>query len=253
MLQTNSIRRRKYAAWLLVIGFCVLRLCATGNAAAKPAERSSQKVIIAYSSISGNMAPLWVTYEKGFFRKYGLDVEIVLVEGGSRAAQALASGQASFAQMAGAGVIQSTLKGADIVMIAGILNTMTYQLIVDQGIQRPEQLKGKALAVSRFGSSSDYAIRFILDKYGLIAQKDVRILEIGTQPDRLAALVKGKVQGVLLEPPQSLEAKKLGFHILVNLKMLGLEYQHTGLATTRALIKSQPDLVRSMLTNSGSH
>jgi NitT/TauT family transport system substrate-binding protein len=98
-------------------------------------------------------------------------------------------------------------------------------------------VKGKALAVSRFGSSSDYAIRFILDKYGLIAQKDVRILEIGTQPDRLAALVKGKVQGVLLEPPQSLEAKKLGFHILVNLKMLGLEYQHTGLATTRALIK----------------
>lgn len=108
-------------------------------------------------------------------------------------------------------------------------------------------MKGKALAVSRFGSSSDYAIRFILDKYGLIAQKDVRILEIGTQPDRLAALAKGKVQGVLLEPPQSLEAKKLGFHVLVNLKMLGLEYQHTGLATTRALIKSQPELVRSVM------
>jgi NitT/TauT family transport system substrate-binding protein len=247
MLQTNSTRRRKYAGWLLAIGFCVLGLWATGNAAAKPGERSSQKVIIAYSSISGNMAPLWVTYEKGFFRKYGLEVEIVLVEGGSRAAQTLASGQASFAQMAGAGVIQSTLKGADIVMIAGILNTMTYQLIVDQGIERPEQLKGKALAVSRFGSASDYAIRFILDKYGLIAQKDVRILEIGTQPDRLAALAKGKVQGVLLEPPQSLEAKKLGFHVLVNLKMLGLEYQHTGLATTRALIKSQPELVRSVM------
>ena len=89
MLQTNSTRRRKYAGWLLAIGFCVLGLWATGNAAAKPGERSSQKVIIAYSSISGNMAPLWVTYEKGFFRKYGLDVEIVLVEGGSRAAQTL--------------------------------------------------------------------------------------------------------------------------------------------------------------------
>src|SRR5262245_806620 len=87
-------------------------------ALANPAEKTAErpKVIIAYSSISGNMAPLWVTYEKGFFNKYGLNVQLVLVEGGSRAAQTLASGDVAFAQMAGAGVIQSNLKGADIVM-----------------------------------------------------------------------------------------------------------------------------------------
>jgi len=250
MLQTAYSQRDQRAAQLLAVivvwalGFCVPALA---SAAEKNAERSPQRIIIAYSSISGNMAPLWVTYEKGFFRKYGLDVQLVLVEGGSTAAQSLASGEVSLAQMAGAGVIQNNLKGADVVMIAGIINTMTYQLIVDRSIQRPDQLKGKALAVSRFGSSSDYAVRFILDKYRLIPQKDVRILEIGTQPDRFAALRDGRVQGVLLEPPKSLEAKKMGFHVLVNLKMLGLEYQHTGLATTRALIKSQPDLIRNVL------
>ena len=250
MVQANDVQRGQRAAWLLaIIVLWALGLCThvpVGAAEKKP-ERDSQRVIIAYSSISGNMAPLWITYERGFFRKYGLNVELVLVEGGSKAAQSLAAGQVSFAQMAGAGVIQTNLKGADVVMIAGILNTMTYQLIVDKDIQRPEQLKSKALAVSRFGSSSDYAIRFILDKYRLIPEKDVRILEIGTQPDRFAALTKGTVQGVLLEPPQSLEAKKLGFHVLANLKMLGLEYQHTGLATTRALIESQPDLIRNVL------
>ena len=181
-------------------------------AVANPAEKTAErpKVIIAYSSISGNMAPLWVTYEKGFFSKYGLNVELVLVEGGSRAAQTLASGDVAFAQMAGAGVIQSNLRGADIVMIAGILNTMNYQFIVDKNVQRPDQLKGKALAVSRYGSSSDFAIRFALDKYGLVPDKDVKILEIGTQPDRFAALESGRVQGVMLEVPQSLHAKKKG-------------------------------------------
>jgi NitT/TauT family transport system substrate-binding protein len=218
------------------------------NPAAQPVERRPlSDVVIAYSSISGNMAPLWVTYEQGFFRKYGLRAEIVLVKGGSRAAESLASGDVALAQMAGAGVIQTSLKGADTVMIAGILNTMNYQFIVDKSIQRPDQLKGKALAVSRYGSSSDFAVRFALDKYGLVPQKDVRILEIGTQPDRFAALAAGRVQGVMLEVPQSLEAKKMGFRVLANLKMLGLEYQHTGLATTRALIKSQPDLLRDVM------
>ena len=219
----------------------------TAYAAEKTAERPLSKIIIAYSSISGNMAPLWVTHEKGFFNKYGLNVQIVLVEGGSRAAQTLASGDAAFAQMAGAGVIQSNLKGTDVVMIAGVLNTMNYQFIVDKNIQRPDQLKGKALAVSRYGSSSDFAVRFALDKYGLVPEKDVKILEIGTQPDRFAALEAGRVQGVMLEVPQSLQAKKMGFRVLANLRMLGLEYQHTGLATTRALIKSQPDLVRNVM------
>ena len=76
---------------------------------------------------------------------------------------------------------------------------------------------------------------------------DVKFLEIGTHRDPFAGLKTGRVQGVMLEVPQSLEAKKMGFRVLANLKMLGLEYQHTGLATTRALIKSQPDLVRNVM------
>ena len=216
------------------------------NGAEKPGQ-PLKKIRIVYSSISGNMAPLWVTYERGFFRKYALDVELVLVEGGSRAAQTLASGDAALAQMAGAAVIQTNLKGADVVMIAGILNTMNYEFIVHKNIERPDQLKGKAVAVSRVGSSSDFATRFALDRYGLVPGKDVSILEIGTQPDRFAALEAGRIQGVMLEIPLTHKAKKMGFRVLANLKMLGLEYQHTGIATTRGLIKSQPELIRNFM------
>jgi NitT/TauT family transport system substrate-binding protein len=246
----QTLNKRYLILWraLFVFISLLLELLSVSSQAAEKPDQLPKKVMrIAYSSISGNMAPLWVTYEGGFFRRYGLDVELVLVEGGSRAAQTLISEDVAFAQMAGAGVIQNNLKGADVVMIAGVLNTMNYEFIVDRNIQRPDQLTGKAVAVSRIGSSSDFATRFALDRYGLVPGKDVSILEIGTQPDRFAALEAGRIQGVMLEVPLTLKAKKMGFRVLANLKMLGLEYQHTGIATTRKLIQSQPDLVRNFI------
>jgi len=217
------------------------------GAGERPLEQSPEKVTIAYSSISGNMAPLWVTYERGFFRKYGLDVQIVFIESGSTTVQSLISKEVAFAQMAGAGAIQSRLRGSDVVMIAGFLNTLDYQLMVDKSITRPDQLKGKIMAVSRFGSSSDFATRYALEKYGLVPEKDVTILEIGSQPARFAALEAGRIQAAMVAVPLTLKAKALGFQSLADLQMLGLEYQHTGLATTQALIKSRPDLVRNIM------
>jgi NitT/TauT family transport system substrate-binding protein len=225
--------------------FCTLTCGFSFSAGA--AEKAPEKVTIAYSSVSGNMATLWIGYERGFFRKYGMDVQPVFIESGSTTVQSLTSKEVAFAQMAGAGVLQSRLRGSDVVMIAGFLNTMDYQLMVDKSVTRPEQLKGKTLAVSRFGSSSDFATRYALDKFGLVPERDVTILEIGSQPARFAALESGKIQGAMVAVPLTLKAKALGFHTLADLQMLGLEYQHTGLATTRALIKSRPDLVRNVM------
>src|ERR671922_783417 len=214
---------------------------------ARAADNAPEKVTIAYSSVSGNMATLWIAYERGFFRKYGLDVQPVFIESGSTTVQSLVSKEVAFAQMAGAGVLQSRLRGTDVVMIAGFLNTMDYQLMVDKSVTRPDQLKGKAMAVSRFGSSSDFATRYALDKYGLVPDRDVTILEIGSQPARFAALEAGRIQAAMVAVPLTLKAKALGFRSLADLQMLGLEYQHTGLATTQALIKARPDLVRNVM------
>ena len=217
------------------------------DAAEKSATPPLEKIRIAYSSVSGNQIPAWVAYEKGFFRKNGLDVELIFIEGGPRAVKSLVSGDVTFSQMAGSAVLQSNLQGQDVVMIAGFLNTMDYQFMVHKSITHPDQLRGKAVAVSRFGSSSDFATRYALERYGLVPGNDVTILEIGSQPARFAALETGKIQGAMVAVPLTRKAKNMGFHTLADLKMLGLEYQHTALVTTRSLIKSKPNLVRNAL------
>jgi ABC-type nitrate/sulfonate/bicarbonate transport system substrate-binding protein/LysM repeat protein len=214
---------------------------------APAADRPLQKINVAFSSISGNMAPLWVTQEKGFFRKHGLEVQVILIESGTTTAQALVAGDISFATLAGPAVIQSNLRGSDTVMIAGVVNTLTFQLFTEKGITRPDQFKGKSVGVTRYGSATDFAMRYALDKYGLDANKEVAILQLGNVPALLAAMEAGKIQGAMLSAPTSLRAKKMGFPMLADLQMLGLEYQHTSVATSRALIKSRPDLVRDFV------
>ena len=216
-------------------------------AAENPAFQPLKKIVIAYSGISPSQAPAWIAYEQGLFKKYGLDVQLIFIEAGSRTVQTLISGDVAAAQVAGTSVIQSSLQGSGVVLIAGFLNTMDYKFIVAHDITRPDQLKGKTVAVSRVGSSSDFATRYALEKYGLIPDKDVSILQIGSQPARFSALETGKIHGVMIAIPLTAKAKKMGFNTLADLQMLGLEYQHTGLAVTRNLIKTQPDLVRNIL------
>ena len=214
---------------------------------ARAADRPLQKINVAFSSISGNMAALWVTVDKGFFRKYGLDVQVILIESGTTTAQALVAGDISFATLAGPAVIQSNLRGADTVMIAGIVNTLTFQLFTDKSITRPDQFKNKSVGVTRYGSATDFAMRYALDKYGLDADKEVSILQLGNVPALLAAMEAGKIHGAMLSAPTSLRAKKLGYPMLADLQMLGLEYQHTSVATSRALLKAKPDLARDFM------
>jgi len=139
------------------------------------------------------------------------------------------------------------LRGADLVIIAGVINTLVFQLYTDKNISRPDQLKGKSVGVTRYGSATDFAIRYALEKYGLDPNKDVAVLQLGNQTAQLAALEAGRVQGAMLSMPTSLRAKKGGYPMLADLQMLGLEYQHTSIATNRALLKAKPELARDFL------
>jgi ABC-type nitrate/sulfonate/bicarbonate transport system substrate-binding protein len=236
------------SSWLLILVVILTVLLPAGvNASESAPERPLEKVTIAYSSLSGNMAPLWITHERGFFRKYGLDVQLVFIESGTTTVQSLISKDVYFAQMAGAAVIQSRLRGADVVMIAGVINTLNFKLYVDKSIKQPDQLKGKIVAVTRFGSSTDFALRYALERYGLAPEKEVTIVQAGNMPAILASLETGKIQGAMLSAPFTLRAKNMGLPLMADLQMLGLEYQHTGLATTQAFIKARPELVRSVM------
>ena len=132
MYHTNpkTYSARRACRVIISIVFMVM-LTGRANPAEVSPERPLEKIVIAYSSLSANMAPLWITQERGLFRKYGIDAQIVFIESGSTTVQNLAAKEVAFAQMAGAGVLQSRLRGSDVVMIAGVINTLTFKLFVE--------------------------------------------------------------------------------------------------------------------------
>jgi len=164
------------------------------RAAGAPVE----KLTIGWSAIAGSQAPFWITKEAGLFEKNGLDVIMIYLDGGSRATQAMMSGDLPIAQVGGNAPVVAKLRGADITLIAGLLNVLAYSMVVSPDIKKPEDLRGKKLTVSRFGSNSDYATRKILLKWGLRPDIDVAVLQIpGGQPTRLAAIQSKQVHGMV--------------------------------------------------------
>jgi NitT/TauT family transport system substrate-binding protein len=111
-------------------------------------------------------------------------------------------------------------------------------------IKTPEQLKGGTVAISRFGSASDFIARYALSKIGLAPGKDVTLVQIGSTTARVDATLTGRVQATVVNPPASIIAQKRGMNVLADLPKLGLVYQHTAAATTKKYIREHPDIVR---------
>jgi NitT/TauT family transport system substrate-binding protein len=156
----------------------------------------------------------------------------------------LVSADTPIAQLAGPAVINSVLAGSDAVLIVGGVTSLNYYLMGRPEIKTPEQLKGGSVAISRFGSSSDFIARYALSKVGLNPGKDVTIVQIGSTTARVDAALTGRVQATVVQPPASIIAQKRGMTILADLPKLGLVYQHTSAATTRKYIREHPDIVR---------
>jgi NitT/TauT family transport system substrate-binding protein len=209
-----------------------------------PASAQLTKLNVGYSAISGDQLPLWVGKELGIFEKNGLDVQPIFFTGGSTAILALVSGDVPITQVSGPGLVSSALGGSDAVFVAGGMTSLNYVLMGKPGITSPEQLKGGSVAISRFGSATDTIARFALRKVGLTPVKDVTIVQVGSGPDRLAAVLTGRVTAAVLNPPSSFQAEKKGLAVLADVAKMGLVFQHTGPATTRKFIKEHPDTVR---------
>ncbi len=199
------------------------------------------KVIIGNNAISGNALPAWMAKETGIFRKNGLDVQIVYFRGGTITAMALVAREIPIGQLSGPPVVSAVLKGADAVVIAGGNVVSEYWLMSRPEIKTADQLKGGSIAIAVFGGQADFISRIALQRLGLTAGKDVAIVQIGTVPERLSALEKGRVQAAMLNPPDNVMAQKRGLNSLVGVR---LPYQGVGVATTRTFIRENPDIVR---------
>jgi NitT/TauT family transport system substrate-binding protein len=202
------------------------------------------RMSVGYSAISGDALPAWIAKDAGIFEKNGLDVQLVFFSGGTTAVMALISADTPIAQLAGPAVINSVMAGSDATLIVGGVTSLNYYLMGRPEIKTPEQLKGGSVAISRFGSSSDFIARYALSKVGLTPGKDVAIVQIGSTTARVDAALSGRVQATVVQPPASIIAQKKGMTVLADLPKLGLVYQHTSAATTRRYVREHPDIVR---------
>jgi NitT/TauT family transport system substrate-binding protein len=199
------------------------------------------KLTIGNNTLSAAGLPAWMAKESGIFRKNGLDVQIVYFRGGTITAMALIARETPISQISGPPVVSAALKGADAVMIAGGNVIAEYWLMSKPEIKTAEQLKGGSVAISVFGGLADSMARIALQRLGLNPVKDVTLLQIGTIPERLSALDSGKVQAAMLSSPDNFRGQKRG---LYNLMAVRLPYQGIGVATTRTIIRENPDVVR---------
>ena len=207
-----------------------------------PVVAHAAKLYVVYASISGTQSAGWVAQESGLFGKNGLDVEL-LFAGGGRAVTSLLAGNTPIVTVGGPSAIAARLSGGDVTIIAHVFDTLLYSLMVTPEIQSLSDLKGKKLGASRFGSATDFALRYVLKLKGMDPLKDVVIFQIGGQAETLAALRAGSIQGGVIASPATAEAKRLGMKELINMATLGVEYPQTTVATTERFLRENRDVV----------
>ena len=211
-----------------------------------PLPAQTKRIAAGYSAISATQTGFYIAKDAKIFDKHGLDVDPVYVAGGSRMAQAIIAGEFALA-LAGGNIVNVNLAGGDIVVIGGVVNVPSFYLFVQPSIKRHEDLKGKALGITRYGASTDVSLRAFLKKYGLEPDRDVKILQMGGQPEILAGMQAGVVHGGILSSPADFKAKKTGFVMIANFAKEGIDFPTTSLVSTRSTIKKDRDTVKRFL------
>jgi len=200
----------------------------------------------AYSSVNPHALLVSLAEKRGLFTKYGLSSIVVYIPGGSTVVQTMMSGDIDLGQLTGAPGVAANLRGADIVYIAMTDDTMGYQVATRRDIKSPADLKGKRLGISRFASSSDFGTRTLLKRLG-IDPKEVTILQIGNETERLAALKSGTIDGSVFNAPFGSVAKKFNFNILADAGALGIAYFNTGMCgSAKVLQKNEGRILNFM-------
>jgi len=214
--------RRQIISSIILITFTLLLGRPARSFAAEP-------LLVVNSALNMLTAPLWVAKEKGYFHKYGLDVDTIYIPSGTLGMQALLAGETKILAADGSSVVNSRLRGAPVKIFIGMVKYYPNPFFSSPDIKTYADLRGKKIAVTRIGSSSYTATVILLSKLGLQEGRDYTILQLGSTQNRLAALTKGMIQGTTLSAPESVIAKKAGMKMLISgpeLAKLGVTIQH---------------------------
>ncbi|HEV8725587.1 MAG TPA: ABC transporter substrate-binding protein [Candidatus Binatia bacterium] len=182
--------------------------------------------------------------KKGFFKEANLDAEIIRMNP-NVAITALATGDIDYCQLFGA-VVGGAIAGLPVRIVAGFLDNWPMTLIAQPEYKSLKDLKGKTLGISSFGATPDVAARMMLKQAGVDADKEIKILALGSDAARLAALKQRVVDVVVISPPADTQMEKQGFRILARAYEL-FNFPYLGLGTHTRKIKEKPDEIRATI------
>ena len=198
-----------------------------------------------YGGIAGYQLPLWVNKEAGISKKYGIELEPLLISGGALNMQALLAGSIQMSQNSASAAIQSALRGAPVALVATPENRMPLQIIARPEIKTPQQLVGKKIGILRFGGSNDTGVQWALRAWK-IDPRQVTILQSGATNARMTALTLGQIDATILSYPEIHIARKRGMNVLADVGEFSA-YPNTSLLLTRSFIEKQRSLAKNLL------
>lgn len=239
--------RRKRIIIFLSTYLVVSISCLQSARGAEGSFSNLERVRASYTSITPSGAPLWISYELGFFKEEGLNAELIYVNSATRALSALFAGQTQFTTGGVSTAVQAFMSGGDPVAIAGTVNKMNVSIFSVPEVQSPINLKGKTLGITRLGGLYDFAANYALKKWGLSAGCDVVLIQIGEIPALMAALESRAIQAAVLTTPFTVLASQKRYRELIDLSQSDLEFQNTVILSTRSLVKKSPETLRKFL------
>ena len=204
---------------------------------------SADRMRIAYSSISGAYVGIWVAHDAGLFAREGLEDQIILIPSATQLAQVTVAGDVDISSLGGGPMIAAALSGADLKVFGNNVNKMIFSLHAKPEVKSVEELRGKRIGVSRFGSSSDVSARYALRKYNLDPQRDVILLQLGSMSNMFSALKSGAVEASMVSPPTQFLSEKVGFKELLSITDMNYAYPNPAMVTSGEMIRKKPDLI----------
>ena len=196
-----------------------------------------------YTSINIQMTPIYMMKELDLPRKHGLEVEILMIPVSSRAIQSALAGEIQFLTSGGVANINANMAGADFVGVTSTISTFVFTIVGQPGVREPSQLKGKKIAISRLGGASDFSVRYGLDRWGLLPDKDVAIIQVGGESESFLALQNKAVDAAALSEPFTTLAQRAGFATVADLSRLNVAYTLHGIGTRKSLIRARREVV----------
>lgn len=243
MLTADNIARQSSRIGRAGLAACFVGAVFFLNVASGRAEQ----VRIAYSAISGAMGPLWMAHDLGYFKRQGLDVQLLYIGGGSIVMQALLGGDVQFVRLGANAVVQATSRGAGLKMIGNTINRLVFSLMSRPQIRSAVELKGGKIGVTRLGGSTDFALDLALKQWGFRRGTDVTVIQTGGMPQLLGAIQAQSVDAGVISPPTNLQAEKLGLKELVDFGDLEILYPNSPFAATERYLRRNRDVALRLL------